>query len=240
VALLDGDIIAYTTAARAANGDCIDHDDLVGWVRGSVQEWAPRSFFNRYVLYMSDSSNFRMDIYPEYKANRKGQPKPKLLQMVKDILHEEYQAIVVANHEADDAIATAMYVKYEDETPVAVTTDKDFAQLEGWHWNPNKDDWPRYIDQNEANYNLAIQALMGDSTDNIKGLPGIGVKKATKMLDAWIGEAQEEDCDEPLIITGPEHATQILYQRFYEEREEDWREQWDLNWAMVCLKTNAP
>jgi 5'-3' exonuclease len=63
-----------------------------------------------------------------------------------------------------------------------VSIDKDMAQIPGWHVNPTKDDFPRWVSEEEADYFLALQWLTGDSTDGIPGLPGIGPKKAEKLL----------------------------------------------------------
>ena len=57
---------------------------------------------------------------------------------------------------------------------IAVTIDKDLKGVPGWHYNPDKDECPNYVDDAEADKFLAFQLIKGDSTDGIPGLPGKG------------------------------------------------------------------
>ena len=80
---------------------------------------------------------------------------------------------------ADDAIAIEA-TKFGDDS-IIVSLDKDFDQVQGWHYNFVKKD-KYYITADEGLYNFYCQFLVGDRIDNIIGVKGIGPKKAEKLL----------------------------------------------------------
>jgi DNA polymerase-1 len=65
---------------------------------------------------------------------------------------------------------------------VTVSEDKDLATIPGWLWNPAKDRKPHLISEDYADYFHMYQTLVGDSTDNYKGCPGVGPVKADKLI----------------------------------------------------------
>lgn len=140
------------------------------------------------------ASSFRNEIYPEYKANR--EPAPPELKNQFELCRALISALgmrqlVHDRFEADDIIATvARNMRHHGFDSVIVTSDKDLAQvIEGrdlW-WSFPKNDrlsvegvherfgvWPHQI----ADY----LALVGDSVDNIPGVPGIGARSAERLL----------------------------------------------------------
>lgn len=126
-------------------------------------------------LYLSPEIRvgFRYDIYPQYKQNRP--PKPPYYQDMRKFL-ESLDAIIVPDMEADDALGLA-----QTDKTIICTIDKDLDTVPGWHYN-----WRRsqvyYLSPNESHYNLYKQMLIGDDSDNIKGLKGIGPAKAAKLI----------------------------------------------------------
>jgi hypothetical protein len=82
--------------------------------------------------------------------------------------------------EADDTVAIDS-VKLLDQCCI-VHVDKDLDQLQGWHYNPVKDE-RYYVDEFTAYHAFCTQLLTGDRTDNIPCLAGIGPKKAQKVLE---------------------------------------------------------
>ena len=150
-----------------------------------------------YVAVLFDESratNFRTEIYPQYKANR--DPAPPELKRQFGQCREFTRALGLMNcshpnYEADDLIGTLVSVgRREGRRSTIVTRDKDLAQLVA------KDDvfwdfagrgriayeqipeffnvWPEQI--------ADFLALAGDSVDNIPGVPGVGQKTATALL----------------------------------------------------------
>jgi len=150
-------------------------------------------------LYITTNHDcFRKKIYPEYKANRKKNDLlNKVVKRLRDIYKISEMAFYSDEWEADDAIADRAR-ELGDYGYIIIGMDKDFKQLGGLMFNyyskPAKKDeqgnvieeYPMkglvYTDKKEADYYFAYQMLVGDSSDNIKGVPKIGVKKATQAL----------------------------------------------------------
>ena len=136
------------------------------------------------IVVLSGKSNFREDIYPEYKANRINVPKPKYYREIRDYLVQHWKAVVTKdNLEADDLLGIyAMQLRSDGRDLVIVTQDKDLDQIPGRHY-----DWTTAafedISPEQGIRNFYTQLLTGDSTDNIKGCPGIGPAKAKAALE---------------------------------------------------------
>lgn len=150
--------------------------------------------------------SFRYTIYPEYKANRKKLVAPAGLSDVKEKLCELYRGYMHIDIEADDAVAY-LYREYPDKY-ILCAVDKDVLRsIAGRHFNyyesakHNIDmKWVETNDIDAKNFPY-LQAMMGDRSDNIIGLEGIGEKKAQKIIDA-VGEFTIED----LIQTFKKHG----------------------------------
>ena len=83
--------------------------------------------------------------------------------------------------EADDILGI---LGTRDPESIIVTIDKDLKSVPGNHWNPDKkEDGIVKISQDEADLFFLIQAIAGDSTDNYKGVPGVGMVKARRLLE---------------------------------------------------------
>ena len=128
-----------------------------------------------------DTPNFRRIIYPEYKGHRKRKPIGFKALMDKALTH--MFCAHIPHGEGDDAIAhfAAML-----DGAVIASGDKDLDQIPGEHmfFDKKTDEIITYVvTEEEAIDNLHIQALMGDSADNIPGLEGIGKVKARKMVE---------------------------------------------------------
>ena len=182
-ALIDSDIIAYriafacknesvTTACRTVDRYvtdillAIDHDDR---------------FYDDWHLYLTGSNNFRLNIAKTavYKGNRTA-PKPPHHKELREHLVKHWGAIVFEGIEADDAIATDS-TKMGD-TCIMASVDKDFDQLEGWHYNFVKHKH-YHVDKVSGLKFFYRQIVMGDSADNIIGIRGIGDKRARAMFE---------------------------------------------------------
>ena len=181
IALIDQDLLCYRCAASAENDDLgiaiYRIDELLDNILNKTEATSYRAF-------LTSSSNFRKQIYPEYKANRT-QPKPRHLRDLQvyslDKLNAEYAPDGL---EADDALAIN-----QTEDTVICSLDKDLLQVPGHHfsWEINGKGWSRpdtFIEQTELE-GLRLfykQCLKGDTSDNVKGIEGLGEKRATKIL----------------------------------------------------------
>lgn len=180
---------------------------------------------NDYIMYLTGPSNFRYNIYPEYKAQRKEQQKPTHLQCIKDHLISEWGAILSDGCEADDLIAIE-HTKRENETLV-VSIDKDLKQLWGTHYNP-RTRVRSVVSPMEATKFFYYQLLCGDTADNIKGCKGIGPKKAEKHLA--LCETEEEMFEVCRDLYGCDQELEMNAQCLWLWREEGGTWKWP-EWA---------
>ena len=131
------------------------------------------------IFLSSEGPTWRHILYPEYKSHRP--PRPRMLPEVREMLIGNYGAISLAGYEADDHITIALRNLPEW---VVVSKDKDFRQIAGRHYDPFKDE-EVLVGDVEAYVNLWTQVVMGDSVDNIKGIPGMGPKKTQKYIEQF-------------------------------------------------------
>ncbi|MGQ4002682.1 DNA polymerase I [Francisellaceae bacterium CB299] len=146
------------------------------------------------VIFDAKGKSFRNDIYPEYKANRKSMDDELRVQIkpLHDIIEKMgFPFIVVDGVEADDVIGTlAKDLEKEDYRVVISTGDKDMAQLvdekvELFDSMKNvTTDVEGVVEKYGVRPDQIIDylALMGDSSDNIPGVPSVGPKTAVKWL----------------------------------------------------------
>lgn len=130
-------------------------------------------------LYLTGKTNFRNEVYTEYKKNRVGMRTPKHLKACKKYLLEKHGAILSEDCEADDMIAIEAHRMGEGY--VVCTLDKDMDMIPGRHYNPRKD-MEYTITPELGMQKFYRQLLTGDNTDNIPGLKGIGPVRAAKLI----------------------------------------------------------
>ncbi len=149
------------------------------------------------VVFDSAKKTFRDDLFEDYKKNRVETPSDLLQQI--PYIHRAVQAfrirtIMIDGYEADDVIATlATRAAKERIETVIVTSDKDFKQIVGPHitlWDTmgDKRTGVREVKERfgvEPRALVDIQALTGDPIDNIKGVPGIGEKTASALIQKF-------------------------------------------------------
>ena len=149
------------------------------------------------VLFDAKRQNFRNDIFPDYKGTRKEIPEDLIPQF--SIIREAVEALnlnylEMEGYEADDLIATYVAKAIAQGLEVTVVSgDKDLMQLirPGVEfYDPMKDKFfsPEDVKEKFGVYPdkvVDVQALSGDSTDNIPGVPGIGPKTAAQLINEY-------------------------------------------------------
>ena len=149
------------------------------------------------VVFDAAGKSFRNDIYPEYKANRP--PMPDELRQQVPPIHDIIDAmgmplLVVPDVEADDVIGTlAEQAAAARRRTVISTSDKDMAQLVGEHVSLVNTMSETAMDRDGVFEKYGVHpehivdylALMGDSVDNIPGVPKVGPKTAAKWLASF-------------------------------------------------------
>lgn len=176
---LDGDILAYRVAAVCEEDFAKACDAILD---GMLREIAQDTGVRKMRIYLSGKGNFRNDIAvtKPYKGNRDGKTKPQHVGYCYDYLRNTHRAITVDGYEADDAIASDMYINGAYHCGI----DKDLYQMEGLHYNFVTCEW-KEITKEQARLNHCRQVLTGDSTDNIVGLPRVGEKTAAKVIQDY-------------------------------------------------------
>lgn len=179
IALVDADFLVYRIGFTT-------EDDPVSIAKARLTEWLEDFIYinlkaDDYRAWISGKGNFRYDIAKTvpYKGNRKDVQRPKHYEALREHLVKRHGAILTVGEEADDTVAIDS-TKLLNECWI-VHVDKDLDQLQGWHYNPVRDE-KYYVNEFEAYRSFCIQLLTGDRTDNIPGLQGIGPKKAEKAL----------------------------------------------------------
>lgn len=129
--------------------------------------------------------NFRTAIADDYKGNRKRELEPgekKALAYGHQHLIDKYDAVMAHDMEADDLVSIWAWECIQNEQPYYIVhIDKDLNMIPGNHYNfVKKEEY--YVDFEKGHYNFMMQMLIGDATDNIPGVRGIGPKKAEKLL----------------------------------------------------------
>jgi len=149
------------------------------------------------VIFDSARKNFRNEIYSDYKGNRSDAPDdliPQFEYIRKSVLAFNLPSIELLNYEADDLIATYVeQILEKGAKATIVSSDKDLMQLYKKNvriYDPMKNKFINEEDVNKkfgvkADKVIDVQALAGDSTDNVPGVPGIGVKTAAELIKEY-------------------------------------------------------
>lgn len=173
-ALIDTDIVAFRCAASAETEDVeiaiLRADKLMRDIVENTQA-------DSYVASLTGADNFRKQINPQYKANRKDKVPPQHLTAVQQFLMSEWKAEPTYGFEADDMLGML-------QTPetVVCSIDKDLLQIPGKHYNFVKGEFYEVSELDGLRF-FYKQALIGDKADNIFGVDKIGPVKAGKLLD---------------------------------------------------------
>ena len=149
------------------------------------------------VIFDSARKNFRNEIYKDYKANRSDPPDdlaPQFEYIRKAVEAFNVPSIEQLNYEADDLIATyAKQIINAGAKVTVISSDKDLMQLVSKNirlFDPMKS---KVIGEKEVHEKFGVkpkqvidvQSLAGDSSDNIPGVPGIGIKTAAELINKY-------------------------------------------------------
>lgn len=150
------------------------------YMQDTVTNICDKCSVNDYVIILGavGSKNFRYDINPTYKSNRKSIKKPIMLDKVRAMVVSEFNTVSIPCLEADDVVR----IYYEGGEGNAVASiDKDLKTFPCKIYDSYHDSFT-YIMPQQADANFKRQLLMGDSTDGYSGIKGIGKAKADKLL----------------------------------------------------------
>lgn len=195
-------------------------------------------------VYLTAGGGFRAKLYPEYKANRDPGSKPLYYDEIRDYMVRVWDATIFDDLEADDAAAidvTEFQENFGVNSVVLASIDKDLNQVPGWHYNYQKE-----LELNNTEFYFVtraagrkqffMQMLMGDSSDNIPGIKGVGEKTAEKMLagcesledyervvkTAYAEENDRRKAEEEPALKYELNASLLFMRR--ESKDDNWRD----------------
>lgn len=179
VALVDGDMFCYRIAFA-----CKDEPEKVAIKTMATfleDVLMTQLDLNEWEVFLTGNTNFRNEVAVTvpYKGNRKNVDRPPHLDLLRSYLTTAWAAETSSNEEADDLIA--IRATQLGDSSIIVSLDKDFDQVQGWHYNFVKQK-KYYVSAEEGQRFFYKQILMGDKADNIVGIKGVGPVKAEKML----------------------------------------------------------
>lgn len=205
ILLLDADVICHQAAYSATTS--IDWDDIGERteshnpevmklkIERHILDLKEELHASQVIICLSDSENFRKELSPAYKATRK--PKPELWVQAREFVSQGAltgsTVVTMPRLEGDDVIGILHTGLYKDRS-VMVSIDKDMQTVPGWLFNPNKGGL-RPISEMDAFLFWMGQTLTGDTTDEYKGCPGIGPKKADAILSQALLKAKSNNTD---------------------------------------------
>ncbi|MEX0662453.1 MAG: DNA polymerase I [Balneolaceae bacterium] len=204
--LLDGMALAYRAHfafinSRLKNSEGIATGPILGFANTLVKLLEEEKPTNIAVAWDTHAPTFRHEKDEDYKANRP--PQPEELRVGIPLIKEMVEKFGIANiekdgYEADDIIGTIAYdALEEDVNAYLVTPDKDFMQLVKDHVTmikPDNQNGGFLIIDREAvkeyfgvypHQVIDVLAMIGDASDNIPGVPGIGKKGAPKLVNKY-------------------------------------------------------
>lgn len=180
-ALIDGDIITYRCAASVSMDEPVEL--VINRIDNLMTQTLDATEASSFEFYIKGEENFRHKIYPEYKTNRILE-KPFHLQEAVSYVKECWNAIPSGIYESDDMLGIR-----QRENTVICTIDKDLNMIPGLHYNFVKCTEDRISYMDGIRY-FWKQMLIGDTSDNIFGIRGIGPKNAAKLID-WMDNEQD-------------------------------------------------
>lgn len=196
--VIDADIIAYQSVTQflqetAHEGKygreytyTVVERDFQTEVTRRIDELQNELLAGDVLLCFGSISNWRKNVLKTYKANRSNK-KPLGYAACVDWMSEMWDSISRPFLEADDLVGLIHTGAFPDlsngKTTIAVSEDKDFQSIPGKLYNPRKPDRGVIeISPQVACFHHLVQTLTGDVSDNYKGCPGVGPKKAYKIL----------------------------------------------------------
>lgn len=188
--LIDGDMTAFRAMIAAETevdwGDDVwtlacDHKEAWGNVQAALDRALDKAGCDKLVFTFSDDTNWRKQVVPSYKANRKSVRKPVGYRRFVEKLKSEYDHYQRPTLEADDIMGIlATHPGIIKGRKVIYTDDKDLKGIPGELLRQGE---LTLIEEAEADLWHLVQSLAGDITDGFSGCPGIGVKKAQALLE---------------------------------------------------------
>ena len=185
----DADIFLYSSTSAAETeidwGDDLwslytDLNDAKEAFTKQIENLKEKLKVETVICALSDNdANFRKQLHPDYKSNRRGVRKPVGYAAMKTWVISKYPTITKPGLEGDDCLG--ILATRPGNECIVVSDDKDLKTIPGRLYRPRADEMLTITEQDADRFFLT-QVLTGDPTDGYKGLPGVGPKKAEAIL----------------------------------------------------------
>ena len=186
--LIDGDIVLYQISSQCEKeinwGDGLwtlhsDSQEAEGKLNDYMSSLLNTLDADIMTVALSSKNNFRKELFPEYKLNRKNRRKPLAMKSLRKYFSDHYNTITYDRLEADDVLGI-LATEDSDNERIIVSIDKDLKQI------PSKISIDsqniEVTSLKQANKWHLYQTLVGDTVDNYKGCTGVGPVKAEQIL----------------------------------------------------------
>lgn len=233
LALIDGDMIAFYSCDRKLPGEAPREPTPEEHADHLERAWQQ---FLRYVvgiktalfaeaafIAVKGEGNYRKDMYPDYKLQRKAGPSGtnKIVPALRQRAVDCGMAVAAHGREADDLLQMwAEQARYAGDHFYVCSDDKDLQCIPGMHWSPKKK-LLTTVSELTALRNFYAQLLKGDLTDNIPGIPGVGPKTA----ENWLVECTDELSMQDVVVD-----------RYMQSYGDDWQAYLLANGKMLYLQ----
>jgi DNA polymerase I len=186
--LVDADIIAYQAAAAVeqpfdwGNGLWTLHafeNEAIAHLENAITTIKEVTGVSNLLMALTSINNWRVDVLPTYKMNRKKTRKPILLPFLRQYLVDNYTTLAIPRLEGDDILGI---LSTTHAPALIISLDKDLKTVPGDHYHLTTRELS-HVSEDEANYNHFFQTLTGDTTDGYTGCPGIGPVSAARLLE---------------------------------------------------------
>lgn len=161
IGLIDADHIPYIVCYNKIDEPEKTLEEAISSANSYLSGLINGTNVEEFLLFFTIGTNFRYEIYPEYKANRKGLEKPPFFNEVREYLVKEYNGIHGYNLEADDVlnIYKNKYIA-EQVSYIVISTDKDINNLVGLNYDI-KNNVARLVDQEYADQYFWQSVIVG-------------------------------------------------------------------------------
>ena len=189
--LIDGDIVLYQVAAQCeiptdwGEGMWTLHSDLnhgIPLFNKQIEAYKNNLQADNIIICLTGHDNFRKKLFKEYKLNRITRRKPLILNALREFVESNYNCLCENILEADDIMGIYAQKSTPKHEYVVVSIDKDMKSVPCLLSSDGHE--VRKVTKDAADYNFALQTLIGDSTDNFGGCPLVGPKKGALILAA--------------------------------------------------------
>ena len=216
---IDADSIIYRIALKTD----ISLKKAMEYYDRAIEEIQWETCSGKVFVALKGEGNFRYDIEPDYKGQRKVSTIDEaVVERRKDLNEYAYSLghFKSDNCEADDVVSIWAQQALDAGVHFVIAhIDKDIDMVEGWHYNFTKETL-YYICKDQGYHKMCLQMLTGDSTDNIQGLVGIGPKKAEKLL---------ANVPQPDMLDKVREAWE-------EAHPEDWQDRLEVCWNLLYMR----